>query len=141
MKTVGGHHRVPEDKFQRLLGAQRFRSFPTHPAKKAPASRRGRRSGKETQVVSRFPLGFLLSGSFQQVILLFPKPVLGIILFFEGLALLLLVRDTADSKSKLLIVLLVGLLAASVPYGYVTALVTGTAIAYWGDRQLTSLTK
>ena len=69
------------------------------------------------------------------------KPVLDIILFFEGLVLLLLVRDTAESKSKMLIVLLVGLLAASVPYGCVTTLDIGTAIVYWGDRRLTSLTK
>lgn len=86
-------------------------------------------------------LGLFLSGSFQQTILLFPQPVLGVILLFEAVALMVLLRDTADSKSDLMLVILVGLLAANVPYGYVVALVVGTAIAYVAKRRLLGLTK
>jgi hypothetical protein len=86
-------------------------------------------------------LGVFLSGSFQQAILLFPQPVLGVILLYEAIALLVLMRDTADSKSDLMLVILVGLLAANLPYGYVVALVIGTAIAYVAKRRLTGLTR
>jgi hypothetical protein len=86
-------------------------------------------------------LGFFLSGSFGQAILLFPQPVLGVILLFEAIALMVLIRDAADSKSDLMLVILVGLLAANVPYGYVVALLVGTAIAYIAKRRLMGLTK
>ncbi len=86
-------------------------------------------------------LGLFLSGTFQKTILLFPQPVLGVILFFEAIALLALVRDTAESKSDLTLVILVGLLAANVRYGYVVALLVGTAIAYTAKRRLTGLTR
>jgi hypothetical protein len=86
-------------------------------------------------------LGVFLSGSFQQAILLFPQPVLGVILLYEAIALMVLMRDTADSKSDLMLVILVGLLAANLPYGYVVALVIGTAIAYVAKRRLTGLTR
>ena len=86
-------------------------------------------------------LGLFLSGSFGQAILLFPMPVLGVILLFEAIALMVLVRDMADSKSDLMLALLVGLLAANLPYGYVVALVVGTAIAYLAKRRLTGLTR
>jgi hypothetical protein len=86
-------------------------------------------------------LGLFLSGSFGQAILLFPQPVLGVILLFEAVALMALIRDEADSKSGLMLVILVGLLAANVPYGYVVALLAGTAIAYTAKRRLTGLTK
>jgi len=86
-------------------------------------------------------LGLFLSGSFGQAILLFPLPVLGVILLFEAVALMVLIRDMADSKSDLMLALLVGLLAASLPYGYVIALVVGTAIAYVAKRRLTGLTR
>jgi hypothetical protein len=86
-------------------------------------------------------LGLFLSGSFGQAILLFPLPVLGVILLFEAVTLMVLIRDTADSKSDLMLALLVGLLAANLPYGYVVALVVGTGIAYVAKPRLTGLTR
>jgi MFS superfamily sulfate permease-like transporter len=73
-------------------------------------------------------LGLFFSGSFAQVI---PKPILGVMLAFEGLAMLLLVRDIADSKTDLLIAILVGLMAVGLPYGYVIGLIIGVALVYW----------
>jgi hypothetical protein len=86
-------------------------------------------------------LGLFLSGAFQHAILLFPQPVLGVILFFEAIALIVLVRDTAHAKSDLLLAILVGLIAAYVPYGYLVALVVGVGIAYLGRWRLLGLTK
>jgi hypothetical protein len=73
--------------------------------------------------------------------LLFPKPILGVILFFEALGLLVLARDTAEVKADFLIVLLVGLLAVSLPYGYLIALLVGTALVPLVRRGMTGLAK
>jgi len=75
-------------------------------------------------------LGFFFSAGFQKVTQVFPLPILGVILLFEGIALMLLVRDTAASKRDFLLVLIVGLLASSLPYGYLIGLVGGTFLAY-----------
>ena len=75
-------------------------------------------------------LGLFFSRGFHTAIQLFPKPVLGVILFFEALALMKLVRDVAASAAEFAIVLLVGLIAFGLPYGYVIGLVLGTALVY-----------
>lgn len=86
-------------------------------------------------------LGLFLSGSFQEVILLFPKPVLGVILVVEALALMLLVRDMTESKSDFWIALVVGVAAVGLPYGYVVALVLGTILAALARRGLTGIAR
>ena len=81
-------------------------------------------------------LGLFFSGCFAQLIQVFPKPILGVMLAFEGLAMLLLVRDIAKSKADLFIAMLVGLMAAGLPYGYAIGLIIGTALAYlWRNPQ------
>jgi hypothetical protein len=79
-------------------------------------------------------LGLLLSGGFQHAIELFPRPVLGVILFFEALALVKLVRDMAGSAADFAVVLLVGLMAFALPYGYVVGLVVGVVVARLARR-------
>jgi len=86
-------------------------------------------------------LGLFLSNGFHAVIELFPKPVLGVILFFEALALVKLVRDLAASAADFAIVLLVGLVAFGLPYGYVIGLVLGTALAYLASRGRLTLSR
>lgn len=81
-------------------------------------------------------VGLFFSGCFAQLIQMFPQPVLGVLLAFEGLAMLLLVRDIASSKADLLIAMLVGLMAAGLPNGYAIGLIAGTALVYlWPNRQ------
>ncbi|MFY9583816.1 MAG: putative sulfate/molybdate transporter [Candidatus Acidiferrales bacterium] len=84
-------------------------------------------------------LGLFFSQGFQMAIQIFPKPILGVILAFEGLVLMRLVRDMAASKANFAVVLLVGLMCVGLPYGYVLGLVVGTAVAYLLNRQLTGL--
>ncbi len=79
-------------------------------------------------------LGLFFSGSFAQLIQVFPKPILGVMLAFEGLAMLLLVRDIAASRRDLLIAALVGLTCVGLPYGYVVGLIVGTALVYGWHR-------
>lgn len=86
-------------------------------------------------------LGFFFSGGFEKVVQVFPLPILGVILLFEGVTLMNLIRDVSDSKSDFSIVLLVGLMAGGLPYGFVIGLVVGTLLAYLSRTQLTGLAK
>jgi len=74
--------------------------------------------------------GLFLSAGFVQFSQLFPLPVLGVLLLFEGWTMLALVRDTAGAKNEFMIALLVGLMAGGLPYGYVVGLLAGTALFY-----------
>jgi len=75
-------------------------------------------------------LGLFFSGGFAQLIQVFPKPILGVMLAFEGLAMLLLARDIAASRRDLFIAALVGLMCVGLPYGYAVGLIVGTAMVY-----------
>ncbi len=86
-------------------------------------------------------LGLFLGGGFRLAVELFPKPVLGVILLFEAVALMKLVGDMFRSATDASIVLLVGLIALGLPYGYVVGLVIGTALAYLVQRKLTGLAR
>jgi MFS superfamily sulfate permease-like transporter len=75
-------------------------------------------------------IGLFLGAGFENIIHLFPLPALGVILFFEGMALMMLIRDTSDLKSDLTVALLVGLIAGGIPYGFVIGLLVGTFLFY-----------
>lgn len=79
-------------------------------------------------------LGLFFGRGFDQITKAFPLPMLGVLLLFEGLALVWLLRDTARTRSEFSIALLVGLLAAGLPYGYAVALFLGTLLAHLGER-------
>ncbi len=81
-------------------------------------------------------LGMFFAGGFGVVVGIFPKPILGIILLFEALALLKLMRDMTASAADLTVMLLVGLAAFGLPYGYLIGLVAGTALAWLLRRGL-----
>jgi xanthine/uracil permease len=73
-------------------------------------------------------LGLFFSGGFQTVIQIFPLPVLGVLLLFEALTLMVLVRDVAGERGPFVLVLLVGLAASLLPYGFLIAMVGGTLL-------------
>ncbi|MBD2717083.1 putative sulfate/molybdate transporter [Microvirga sp. STR05] len=75
-------------------------------------------------------LGLFFSQGFQQIVQIFPLPVLGVLLLFEALTLATLLRDITTHRSDLLVALLVGLLCAGLPYGYLVGLVVGTTVYY-----------
>jgi MFS superfamily sulfate permease-like transporter len=86
-------------------------------------------------------LGLFFGGGFQQAVEFFPKPVLGIILLFEAIALITLVRDMFQNSQDTSIMVLVGLIAFGLPYGYVVGLVIGTVLAYLVHRHTTGLAR
>ncbi|HYT06862.1 MAG TPA: putative sulfate/molybdate transporter [Rugosimonospora sp.] len=86
-------------------------------------------------------LGLFLSHGFQTAIELFPRPVLGVILAFEGLVLIRLIRDMASSVADFTVVVLVALMCVGLPYGYVIGLVVGTIAAHFLKGRLQGLSK
>jgi len=103
----------------------------------------GARTGGSVIIYGLFYLilGLFFSAAFQQVIPLFPKPVLGIMLLFEAVALMLLCRDMASSAADFAVVLLVGLSAVALPYGYVIGLILGLLLHYLFLNRLRRLTR
>jgi hypothetical protein len=79
-------------------------------------------------------LGLFVARGFDQVIHVFPLPVLGVLLAFEGLALMTLLGRLAETPVEFGIALLIGLVASGLPYGYVIALVVGPPLVYLGRR-------
>jgi len=86
-------------------------------------------------------LGLFFSGSFEAVVKIFPLPVLGIILLFEGLWLMVFIKDVIDSKKSFFIALLVALISCGLPYGYLIGMVVGTILYYISDKHVKSYLK
>ena len=83
-------------------------------------------------------LGFFFSGSFEQIVKIFPLPVLGVILLFEGLSLMIFIKDIINSRKSFFISLLVALIACGLPYGYLIGMVVGTIMYYISDKKIKS---
>ncbi len=81
-------------------------------------------------------LGLFFGGSFTRVVTIFPLPVLGVILLFEGLALMVFIKDIIDSKKSFFIALLVALISCGLPYGYLIGMITGTLLFYLSDKNI-----
>ncbi len=86
-------------------------------------------------------LGLLFSDTFARIALAFPKPLLGVLLFFEGLALVILIRDVARESPHhgFPICILVALICAGIPYGYVVGLLLGLTLYYVTKKKETPL--
>ncbi len=79
-------------------------------------------------------LGLLLAPWFSILTQAFPMPVLGVVLLFEAVALMTLVRDVANHPTGLWIALLVAAAVVGLPYGYVVGMVGGSAVAFAAQR-------
>ncbi|MCZ6725915.1 MAG: putative sulfate/molybdate transporter [Acidobacteria bacterium] len=79
-------------------------------------------------------LGLFFGTGFDHIAQAFPLPILGVLLLFEALALIWLVRDTVQSRGEFPIVVLVGLLAVGLPYGFLVGMVVGIVLVRLGER-------
>jgi MFS superfamily sulfate permease-like transporter len=79
-------------------------------------------------------LGLIFSGAIGHVVQTFPQPLLAVILLFEALTLMMFVRDQVSSRRNTAIALIVGLLAFSVPQGFVVGLLVGCVLYYASSR-------
>lgn len=75
-------------------------------------------------------LGLFFSAAFGEVVHVFPLPVLGVLLAFEGWALMWLARDVVPVRRELAITIAVALVAVLAAYGYVLGLLLGTFAWY-----------
>ena len=73
-------------------------------------------------------LGGLLSPVLAETVKLFPFPILGVLLFFEGLALVRLVGDVSDRGEELGVALVVGAVIVGLPYGYAIGALAGPVL-------------
>ncbi len=80
-------------------------------------------------------LGLFFGGAFGQAIGFFPKPILGIILLFEALALMKFIYDIKN-KEEWMIAFLVAVAAVGLPYGYIVGLVIGTLLFFLGSKRV-----
>ena len=74
--------------------------------------------------------GMFFSSVIAEVVKIFPFPILGVLLFFEGFALAQLLRTTSASPSELGVALWVGIMIIAFPYGYLIGMVSGMFIFY-----------
>lgn len=81
-------------------------------------------------------LGLVFAPGIEDVVRVFPLPLLGVVLAFESVALMSLVRDVASDRTKLWIALAVALCVIGLPYGYVVGLTLGVALSYAARRGL-----
>lgn len=93
----------------------------------------GARSGGSVVLYGSYYLaiGLFLSRPLHEVLKVFPQPILGVVLLFESLALLGLIKDQAHHPRDLSIALLVGVVSMAMPQGFVVGLVLG-CIVYYG---------
>jgi NhaP-type Na+/H+ or K+/H+ antiporter len=56
-------------------------------------------------------------------------PVLGVVLLFEAVALMMLVRDIASDRSASWVAFVVAAAVVGLPYGYVVGMVVGTLLS------------
>ncbi len=85
-------------------------------------------------------LGVFFGNGFAEVVKVFPLPVLGVILLFEGLGLMLLIKDLISDVRDFAIAFLVGITAAGLPYGFVISIVIGLVL-YYSTVKLKTLTE
>jgi hypothetical protein len=81
-------------------------------------------------------LGLVFAPGIEDVVRVFPLPLLGVVLAFESIALMSLVRDVAADRTQLWIALTVALAVVGLPYGYVVGLTLGVALSYAAKRGL-----
>lgn len=76
-------------------------------------------------------LGALFGQGFFAFIHTFPMSLLCVLLIFEGLTMLLFSRDMTANPEDFYLVILVGLLAVGLPYGFCIGVVFGTVLHAW----------
>lgn len=92
----------------------------------------GARTGGSVVIYGSFFLivGLCFSGPLQELLKVFPLPILGAVLLLEALALLMLVRDQAARPRDLSIALFTGVIALCVPQGFGVGLLAGLLLHY-----------
>lgn len=96
----------------------------------------GGRTGGSVIIYGSFYLilGVFFSRGFSDVIKFFPLPILGIILLFEAITLICFIKDIVPGTFAFTVAVLVGVIAASMPYGFMIGMVSGSLILFLHRR-------
>lgn len=96
----------------------------------------GARTGGSVILAGSYYLiaGLFFAPGFSHLLELFPTPILGVILVFEAVALIRLIADQAGDSQSFAITVLVGVIAFTLPHGYVIGLVLGTLLGRLPNR-------
>jgi hypothetical protein len=86
-------------------------------------------------------LGLFWGPGFESVVQVFPLPMLGVLLLFEAMVLVLLVRDLAGQRTDFFVAVVVGLMASLLPYGYLIGLLAGVLLSHLLKRGWVHLAK
>jgi hypothetical protein len=73
-------------------------------------------------------IGLFFASVVNELLKIFPFSVLGVILLFEGLTLLLLLKKVASDSNDLTVALVVAFMVVALPYGYLLGMVAGSAL-------------
>lgn len=100
----------------------------------------GGRTGGSAIIYGSFYLvtGLFFSAGFEEVLKIFPLPILGVILLFESFMLMSFVRKMSWSIVNFSIAALVALMCVTLPQGYLVGMLAGTVVAYalrWNSRE------
>lgn len=92
----------------------------------------GGRTGGSTLIYGAFYLllGLFFSLQPSNVFEIFPQPILGVILLFEGIALILLIKDIIIDRKHFFIAVIIGILANGVQYGFLIGMIVGILLYY-----------
>jgi hypothetical protein len=74
--------------------------------------------------------GMFFSSAIGEVVKIFPFPILGVLLFFEGFALVQLLRHVPMIPKEFPVALIVGILIISIPNGFLIGMICGIFIFY-----------
>lgn len=92
----------------------------------------GGRTGGSVVIYGAFFVvaGLLFSGAFGAIVQVFPLPILGVLLLVEAVVLILLLRDLRGRvAAELPLAVVVGLIAAFTPFGYLTGMILGAVLS------------
>ncbi len=81
-------------------------------------------------------MGLFFGRGFQDVVKVFPLPMLGVILLFEGLALMSFLKDIAGDRDDLFVAFVVAMCAVCLPQGYLIGLIVGVLLVHLKKRGL-----
>lgn len=85
-------------------------------------------------------LGLFFSNNFLEIVKLFPLQVLGVILLFEALSLISVIKIYQAPKKEVFLVLIVATCCVTLPFGFFTGMVVGTGL-YYVERKFNLLKK
>lgn len=92
----------------------------------------GARTGGSVFIYGIFfvSIGLFFSAGIQDFFKFIPLQILGVILFFESISLISLIKLSFNSKKDIFIVVVVAIVASNFPYGFLISMILGTLIFY-----------